>query len=245
MSATMRARGLLLFTAFAGAALAVLIGLGVWQLQRLQWKEGLIAEIESRTEAPPVSLAQTVALARTGDDVSYLRVRAEGRFDHDKERYFFTSVDGNVGWHVITPLTTPTGESVLVDRGFVPDALRDPATRPQGRIEGTVTVIGLARPSEVQGRFVPDNEVERNRWFWRDLPAMARSIFPAGAPNLAPFFLDAEKSEVPGGWPLGGQTRLDIPNDHLQYAITWFAIAFCLIVIYLIYVRGQWRREPS
>jgi surfeit locus 1 family protein len=241
----MRARGLFLFTAFAAAALAVLIGLGSWQLQRLHWKEGLIAEIEARTKAPPISLAEAVALARAGEDVSYLRVRAEGRFAHDKERYFFTSVDGNVGWRVITPLATATGESVLVDRGFVPDTLRDPATRSQGQIEGSVAVIGVARPSEVQGHFVPDNEVQRNRWFWRDLPAMAGSMFPGGAPNLAPFYLDAEISEVPGGWPLGGQTRLDIPNDHLQYAITWFAIAFCLLVIYVIYVRGQWRREPS
>jgi surfeit locus 1 family protein len=238
----MRVRGLLLLTAFAAGALAVLLGLGIWQLQRLQWKEGLIAEIEARTKAEPISLGDAVMLARKGEDVSYLRVRAEGSFDHAKERYFFTSVDGTVGWDVITPLTTPTGEVVLIDRGFVPDALRDPASRKQGEIEGPVTVIGLARPPETQGHFVPDNDAARNRWFWRDLTGMARSMFPSGAPNLAPFFLEAEKSDVPGGWPRGGQTRLDIPNDHLQYAITWFAIAFCLVVIYVLYVRSRWRR---
>jgi surfeit locus 1 family protein len=241
----MPVRGLLLLTTFAAAALAVLLGLGVWQLQRLQWKEGLVAEIEARTTAPPVSLAEAMAAVRKGEDVSYLRVRAEGRFARDQERYYFTSVDGEVGWHVITPLTTATGDVVLVDRGFVPDALKDPATRQQGEIEGPVTIIGLARPSEIQGLFVPDNDRARNRWFWRDLAGMARSMFPGGTPNLAPFFLEAEKSEMPGGWPRGGQTRLDIPNDHLQYAITWFAIAFCLVVIYLLYVRSRWRRDPA
>lgn len=238
----MRVRGLLLFTAFAAATLAVLIGLGVWQLQRLHWKEGLIAEIEARTKAPPISLPEAVALARAGDDVSYLRVRVGGRFDHANERYLFASADGSVGWHVITPLTTPNGGVVLIDRGFVPDALKEPAARAQGQLEGTVTVTGLARPPETQGRFVPDNDPERNRWFWRDLGGMARSMFPAGAQELAPFFVEADRSDVPGGWPLGGQTRLDLPNDHLQYALTWFLLALCLVVIYALYVRSRWHR---
>lgn len=238
----MRARGLLLFTAFATAALALLIGLGVWQLQRLQWKEGLIAEIGARTKATPISLAEAVALARHGDDVSYLRVRVDGRFDHAEERYLYAIADGDAGWHVIAPLTTPKGEVVLVDRGFVPDALKDPATRAQGQLADTVTVTGLARPSESHGHFVPDNDPERNRWFWRDLGAMAGSMFPDGALDVAPFFVEAERSDIPGGWPLGGQTRLDLPNDHLQYALTWFALALCLVAIYVLYVRSRWRR---
>jgi surfeit locus 1 family protein len=86
--------------------------------------------------------------------------------------------------------------------------------------------------------FTPNNEPEANRWFWRDLEAMARSMFAGEPVKLAPFFLEAEKSDVPGGWPEGGQTRLDLPNNHLQYAITWFLLAACLLVIYGIYV---WR----
>jgi surfeit locus 1 family protein len=89
---------------------------------------------------------------------------------------------------------------------------------------------------ETPGRFTPDNEPEANRWFWRDLGAMAQSMFQGEAVRLAPFFLEAERSEVPGGWPEGGQTRLDIPNNHLQYAITWFLLAACLLVIYGAYV---------
>jgi len=234
-------RHLVLFTTYTAAGLALLIGLGVWQLQRLQWKEGLIAQIEARVHAPPVTLEEAVAKARAGKDISYLRVTAEGRFDHGKERYLYAVTDEGVGWHVITPLTTPDGEVVLIDRGVVPDAFRDPAVRPQGEIGGTVTVTGLARQSESQGRFTPDNEPEQNRWFWRDLGALTRSMFPGSEPEVAPFIIEAERGDVPGGWPRGGATRLDIPNNHLQYAITWFLLAFCLLIIYVVYVRSRMR----
>jgi surfeit locus 1 family protein len=239
----MRARSLLLLTVLSAAAFAVLIGLGVWQLQRLQWKEGLIAEIEARTKAEPISLKETVARARAGEDVSYVRVRVYGRFDNDEERYLFAVSDGTPGWHVITPLTTQDEEVVLIDRGFVPETFRDPSSRAQGELNDAVPITGLARPPETQGLFVPDNEIEQNRWFWRDLSAMAKSMFggEAGTKDVAPFFLEAERSDIPGGWPLGGQTRLDLPNNHLQYAITWFALALCLLVIYVIYARDRWK----
>jgi surfeit locus 1 family protein len=237
----MQARGLLLLTVCSAAALAVLIGLGVWQLQRLQWKESLIAEIEARTHAEPISLKEAVTRAQAGEDVSYVRVRVDGKFDNGKERYLFAVSDGAPGWHVITPLTTPEGELVLIDRGFVPDAFRDPASRPQGELSDVVTITGLARPPETQGVFTPNNEPEQNRWFWRDLGAMAQSIFGSSGPAVAPFFLEAERSDIPGGWPLGGQARLDLPNNHLQYAITWFLLALCLVVIYVIFVRSRLR----
>ena len=237
----MRLRGLLLFTAFSAASLALLIGLGVWQLQRLEWKQGLIAQIEARAHAEPVTLKEAVTRAKAGEDVSYLRVRVEGRFDNGKERYLYAVSDGTPGWHVITPLETPEGEVVLVDRGFVPDAFKEPSSRAQGEINDAVSVTGLARAPEIQGLFIPDNEPAENRWFWRDLGAMSKSMFPAGAPDIAPFILEAERSDIPGGWPLGGQTRLDLPNNHLQYALTWFLLALCLVVIYVIYVRSRLR----
>jgi surfeit locus 1 family protein len=237
----MRTRGLLFLTVLSAGALVLLIGLGVWQLQRLQWKEGLITEIIARVHAKPISLDDAVAKARAGEDVRYLRVRVDGKFDNGDERYLFAISDGAPGWHVITPLTTPEGEVVLIDRGFVPDAFKDPSSRPQGELNKTVTVIGLARPPETQEVFIPNNEPEQNRWFWRDLGAMATSMLGSGAPAVAPFFLEAEQSAIPGGWPLGGQTRLDLPNNHLQYAITWFLLALCLVVIYVIYVRSRLR----
>jgi surfeit locus 1 family protein len=236
-------KGLVFLTACTLAALALLIGLGVWQLKRLAWKEGLIAEIETRAKGEPVALQDAIAVAREGRDPSYYRVRVEGSFDHAKELYLYAVSDERVGWHVIAPLTATDGTVVLVDRGFVPDTLRDPAARAGGQVEGPVTITGLVRTPETQGTFVPDNEVAANRWFWRDLPGMERSIYPGGAPSLAPFFLEAEKSDVPGGWPEGGQTHLELPNNHLQYAITWFLLAGALAVIYVVYVRSAYRRE--
>jgi surfeit locus 1 family protein len=240
----MQPKSLLGFTALVLAAFAVLVGLGVWQLKRLGWKEALIAQIEARVKAPPITLAQAEALVRDGRDASYYRVTLDGRFHHAKELYLYAVSDGRVGWHVITPLETADGEMVPVDRGFVPDELKDPATRASGQIEDVVTVTGIVRGSDRQTLFTPDNEPKANRWFWRDLHAMTRAMFPHGTIEVAPLFLEAEKSPVPGGWPEGGQTRLDIPNNHLQYAITWFLLAAALLVIYGLYVRSLRRRPP-
>ena len=194
----MQTKSLVGLTALMLAAFAVLIGLGVWQLKRLHWKEGLIAEIETRTKGEPIGLDQAIAIAREGRDPSYYRVKVEGRFDHTKELYLYAVSEGRAGWHVITPLRTEDGEVVLIDRGFVPDELRNPASRAKGELDGVVAVTGIVRVPEAQGSFTPDNEVGANRWFWRDLQAMARSI---GAAEVAPFYLEAEKSDVPAVGP--------------------------------------------
>ena len=240
----MQTKSLVGLTALMLAAFAVLTGLGVWQLQRLEWKQGLIAQIEARTNGPPITLEDAVALAGEGRDPSYYRVRADGRFHHAKERYLYAVSEGRVGWHVVTPLETEDGDMVLVDRGFVPDELKDPSARALGQVENVITVTGIVRTPETQAVFTPDNEPKVNRWFWRDLAGMARSMFPAGTTEVAPFFLEADKSEVPGGWPEGGQTRLEIPNNHLQYAITWFLLATVLLIVYGLYVRSLYRRPP-
>ncbi len=237
-------KGLAWFTLFTLAALALLIGLGVWQLKRLAWKEGLIAEIEGRAKGAAITLQEAIAVAKQGRDPSYYRVHVKGRFDHAKERYLYAlSNDGEPGWHVITPLNGVEGDLVLIDRGFVPNGLRDPSSRAAGQLEGDVDVTGLVRLPESPGPFTPDNDPDANRWFWRDLSSMTYSMFPTATMDPAPFFVEAEKSDVPGGWPEGGQTHLELPNNHLQYAITWFLLAGAVIVIYLVYVRGAYRRR--
>ena len=241
----MREKGLLGLTALMLAALAVLLSLGFWQLSRLHWKQGLIAQIETRANSAPISLEVAETLAREGRDPSYFRVSVEGRFHHGREQYLYAVSDGRVGWHVITPLETANGQMVLIDRGFVPDALRDPSSRSAGQIENVTTATGVVRVPDMQGLFVPDNEPQANRWFWRDLHAMARTMFQQRIIEVAPFFLDADATPVPGGWPEGGQTRLDIPNNHLQYAITWFLLAAGLVVVYALYVGGLYRRRNS
>lgn len=242
----MRNKGLLGLTAFTLAGLAVLIGLGFWQLNRLEWKERLIAQIEARAKAEPITLDEAIALAKEGRDPSYYRVRVEGRFHHARELYLYAlSLNGRPGWHVITPLQTVDGDVVLVDRGFVPDSLKDPSSRALGQIQEVVTVTGIVRMPDTPGVFTPENEPKANRWFWRDLLGMTRSMFPSATTVVAPFFLEAEDSDIPGGWPAGGQTRLTLPSNHLQYALTWFALALALAVAYGVYVWGAYRREGA
>ena len=131
------------------------------------------------------------------------------------------------------------GATIFVDRGFVPTDRRAPATRAAGEIAGPTAVTGLLRLPEPPGWFTPANEPAKNSWFSIDLPAMAQA---AGVGSALPFYIDADKAPNPGGWPQGGQTITDLPNDHLQYAITWYALAVALVAIY---IRFALRRRSS
>jgi surfeit locus 1 family protein len=219
-------------TLFTIPVVAVLVALGVWQLQRLEWKSRLIAERATAVAAAPVSPPQTLAEARA---LEFHRVTVEGVFLHDKEILRNAiAAKGDAGFDVLTPLREEGGRIVFVNRGFVPTELKDPATRPTGQLAGTVRVSGLLRvpPDKKPGWFIPDNRPDRNAWFWIDLRAMAAAD---GLANVAPFYIDADAEPNPGGWPKGGVTPLALPNDHLQYAITWFSLAAALVVIYLVY----------
>jgi surfeit locus 1 family protein len=229
----------------AAAAFAVLVGLGTWQLQRLAWKEGLIARIEARAKAGPVSLPAALAQWRETGEVEYLRVRIEGRFRHAGERHLYALRAGRAGWRIVTPLATGGGAIVLVDRGFVPNELKAPAARREGQVEGEVAIVGLARAPEVRGLFTPDNDAAANSWFWRDLDAMGRSVLgPDERQRLVPFFVEAEAAPVPGGWPQGGVTRLDLPNRHLEYALTWYGLAAALAAVFTVFVLSRRRERP-
>ena len=137
---------------------------------------------------------------------------------------------------MLTPLREPGGRIVFVNRGFIPAELKDPAKRSAGQISGTVRVAGLLRlpPAEKPAWFLPDNRADLNYWFWIDLPAMAAAD---ELDRVAPFYIDADATPNPGGWPKGGITRLELRNDHLQYAITWFSLAVALIVVYVLFHR--------
>ncbi len=228
---------LIRLTVAAVIGFAFLIALGNWQLQRLEWKERIIDRIETRTERSPVSLERAIELSKQWGDPNYLRVEAKGRFHNDRERHYYTiSQDGRPGWRVIAPLETASGRIILVDRGYVPEDRKDPSTRVSGQFQDVVTVTGLLRTSEEPNLFSPANNEEANQWFTRDLSTMAGSMFPSGTVEVFPFFLEADAGEVPGGWPKGGQTRLELPNKHLQYAVTWFLLAACLLAVYVAYV---------
>jgi len=221
-------------TLFTVPVVLLCLALGSWQIQRLFWKRDLIAQREAAVAAAPV------AAPRSQEDVrgmEFHHVTDEGVFLHDKEIFLgATSEGGRQGYQVLTPLREPSGRVVFINRGFIPAELKDARKRAAGQIAGTVHVEGLLRlpPGEKPTWFLPDNRPDLNYWFWVDLAAMSAAD---KLDNVAPFYIDADASPNPGGWPKGGVTRLSLPNDHLQYAITWFSLAVALMVIYFLYHR--------
>jgi surfeit locus 1 family protein len=226
-------RSLLWPAVFTLAVLPILLGLGIWQLQRLAWKEGLIASIHAEISKPPAPLEQPPDAWKELGAYEYRPVSGTGHFRHGDERRLFASGDGATGWHIYTPLETEGGHILFVNRGFVPEALKDPATRAAGEVEGQVTVTGLVRKPAVKGWFDPDPDPVHNVWYWRDLGAMTASLPEADRARVLPFFVDAAAEPAnPGGWPKGGVTRLDIPNRHLEYVLTWFGLAATLLAVF-------------
>jgi surfeit locus 1 family protein len=223
-------------------ALAILVGLGTWQLQRKAWKEDLIARIETRSHGAPGEILPEASWARwRAEDDEFRRVRISGTFLHDREALVHGLAPGTrgapvQGYYLFTPLRLDSGAVVMVNRGFVPTDLRDPASRPQSRPEGPATVTGLVRAPEENGWFRPEDVPAENRWFTKDSAAIAAA---KGLERFAPFYVEADETPHPGGWPRGGQTRLDLPNNHLQYAVTWYGIAVTLVGVFVAFA---WRR---
>jgi surfeit locus 1 family protein len=225
--------------AFVLAGIAILIGLGTWQMERRVRKADLIATMDERLASPPITISEFLANNSAED---YRPVSASGTFRHDQEMYLAArSYQGQLGYHVVTPLILDDGTTaVLIDRGWVPSDRQSPASREAGQVAGTVTVTGIARQPAKPGMFTPDNRPDQNLWYWADLPAMAAH---AGLAQAAPLLLEAGTAENPGGLPIGGQTFINLPNNHLQYALTWYSLAVVLAVIYLVSHRR--RDAPS
>ena len=227
--------------AFALAALAVLSGLGVWQLDRLQWKNGLIAQVAARTVAPAAPLPRESQWKNIGADDEYRRVTATGSFRHDREALLYTVEPderrpGGPGYLVLTPLALTDGSTVIVNRGFVPLDRKDPATRRQGQVAGRVSVTGLLRLPEEKRWFTPANDPGKGAWNRRDPAEIAAALRLA---RTAAFVIDADAAPNPGGLPSGGRTHLAFPNNHLQYAFTWFGLALALIGVFAAFA---WQR---
>lgn len=215
---------LIVLGATAFAVFLGLLALGVWQVERRAWKLDLIARVDQRVAAEAVAPPSDWARVNADRD-EYRHVRVSGRFLNDREAQVVASTAKGAGYWVLTPLQAEDGSVVLVNRGFVPTENRDPATRAAGQVEGPVTVTGLLRITEPKGGFLRSNEPAAERWYSRDVAAIAAA---RGLTNAAPYFIDADATPNPGGLPIGGLTVIAFPNSHLVYAITWFGLAAAL-----------------
>lgn len=220
--------------------LVVALGLGFWQLERREWKRDILDRIAVNQAAAPMPLDELVR----GDPLrhEYGRVTLTGTLLTDQEFYLAArSLRNKVGLQVVVPVRTADGRVVLLDRGWIPQERKDPSTRAAGQPAGAVPLTGIVRRNQERRQFAPENVPERNVWFHVDVPLMRRLAGAPPDPRLDSFFLDADATANPGGLPIGGQTRLDIPNDHLQYALTWFLIALAMAGVYLAYHWEQGR----
>ena len=219
------------------AAFVALMSLGIWQLERRAWKLTLIEQIDRRVHAAPVEAPGPQQWGRiSAARDAYRRVRVTGRYLNDLETPVRAVTRLGGGFWILTPLRTDDGFIVLINRGFAPPENRAAATRVPGLVEGETEVTGLLRVTEPGGAFLRANDPAADRWYSRDVQAIAAA---RRLPRVAPYFIDADDGPVPGGLPVGGLTVLDLPNNHLTYAITWFALATLLLGAAAAAVRGR------
>ena len=218
----------------------MLVSLGVWQVHRLAWKRDLIERVEQRVHASPVAPPGREQWPQvTAANSEYLHVAVQGRYRHDRETLVQAVTERGGGFWVLTPFETVDGYVVLINRGFVPPTLRDPATRSHGQVEDVTTVTGLVRMSESGGAYLRSNEPTADRWYSRDVAAIAAA---RGLTDVAPYFIDADASEAESAdAPVGGLTVIRFNNNHLQYALTWFGLALMVAGGTFLVLRQEWR----
>ena len=215
--------------------LAVLLLLGTWQMNRLEWKQFLIKQMNEKSALPSTALPKSI------DDFEkykYRRVNVKGVFDHEKEIHLFVgarSERGRAGYDVLTPLKREDGSYVLVDRGWVDSEVKAKEKRPETLIEGDVEIEGMIHLGENRGRFTPDNDINKNLWFWINID----EIKSYAGINLQNFYVRALKKDGESSYPIASDSFIKVRNNHLQYAITWYSLAIILLIIYFLYHRKE------
>jgi surfeit locus 1 family protein len=230
-------------------AFALLIGLGVWQIQRKAWKEALIATLTQRTHAPPTALPPPAAWAGLDPQHDeFTHVKFAATFDHAHEALVYAipsafrgDVSGLGDW-VFTPARLAGGGIVMVNRGFVPQARQDPASRAEGQVAGPVDIDGIMRWPETPGWFTPGAEPAKNLWFAREPLAIAAA---KGLGAVAPFYIEQEAPVPPGALPHPSATEVHLRNEHLQYALTWFGLAIVLVAVFVAFARSSGRADAA
>ena len=235
--------GLAVPAIFALVAIVIFVGLGTWQLQRKAWKEALIETLEQRLSAPPGDLPpreRWASLSPTNDEFS--RVKFSAAFVPGAEALVYTSgsalrsdVSGS-GYWVFAPAQLTSGGIIVVNRGFVPEGRQDPMTRAVGAATGRADLIGVMRWPESRGAFSPKDDPDRNIWFVRDPIAIAAA---KSWGEVAPFFIELESPQLPGGLPRSGALKVNLRNEHLQYAITWYGLALVVAVMFGFWFSGR------
>jgi surfeit locus 1 family protein len=232
-------------TLFALAALAIFVGLGTWQVQRKAWKEALIDTLEQRLSATPIDLPPRELWGRLDPAVDeFRRVKFSASFLAGEEALVYASgsaLRGDVsgpGYWVFAPARPAAGGLVVVNRGFVPEGRQDPSTRRAGEVTGSTSLVGVMRWPEPPGPFSPTNDPGHNLWFVRDPVAVAAA---KGWGNVAPFFIELEGPQPPGGLPQAGALKANLRNEHLQYAITWYGLATVVAIMFVFWLFGRWR----
>ena len=242
-----RRGGVIEATVFAVVGVAILVGLGIWQLDRKVWKENLIATVTARLARAPEDLPSRESWPRLVPEADeYTRVKFPAEFLAGEEALVYSAgsafrpdVQG-AGYWVFAPARLAGGSIVLVDRGFEPPERKDPASRAQGEPHGIVEVVGVMRWPEPRGMFTPADDPKTNVWYLRDPAAMAAAKKWDAA---APFYIEQESPVPPGGWPKPGKLAVNLPDSHLQYAITWFGLALGLAGVYVTWLSGRLRRR--
>ena len=226
-------------TLAVGVALAILIGLGVWQVQRLKWKTDLLHRIAALQAAPAQPIGPVLARLKAGADVAYSRVALScpGVETQPTLREFSVHQDRSV-WRFGDRAggDQPIARHALVDRELperrlgLDAQLGDQAPREVPGQPVSAPVVGVLRSGGERTFVTPPNKPAENQWYWRDVPAMVSQLHAA---DPAPLFLMLESPSPPSGEPRPAPLPLDIPNNHLGYAITWFGLAAALVGVYL------------
>jgi surfeit locus 1 family protein len=228
-------------------------GLGTWQVQRLGWKLALIERVNTRVHAKPVAAPTAPRWSQVSKDTDeYRHVSLAGHFLYEYSTPVQAVTELGAGYWLVTPLCTPEGSIVLVNRGFISAADNRPGSYPARRASGNPcsstsgpahALTGLLRIAEPGGGFLRENDPGKNRWFSRDVAGIAAA---RGLPNVAPFFVDAARGQDPAGapeHPVGGLTVISFQNNHLVYAITWYALALMVAGAFWFVARSG--RDPS
>ncbi len=228
----MSTRNWLIFFAIPGVI--ILLALGSWQTYRLFWKIELNNFRYEQANSQPVKLPSVL---ENKDRWNFRPVYIEGQFQHDKEIYLAArSFQSQVGYQIITPLKTIDGRVLLVNRGWVPDKKKSPSARLEGQISGIIKVTGLVTFGQTDSYIKPNNQPEENMWFWIDLPEISSTL---DIPKQN-FILDVKSTNPSSDIPIGNQTRIQMRNEHLQYAIVWYLLALTLVIItYVIKRRSR------